>query len=486
MYRSRLSKNLDAHTLGYVSSVTEDSEIFQYDISGSQAHTVMLLENKILTKKEAAKILAALEKIKKQKFTAKIQHEDIHELVESLVVKKTGSHIGGKMHTARSRNDQVSLDIRMKIRDDINTLCSNLIELIDTLVSIAEKNQHTIMPLYTHLQQAQIGVFSHYLLAYADALFRDLDRLYVTYGRVNESPLGSGPIGGTSLPIDRQSTAKMLGFKGLVENTIDATSGRDFVAEYVGTIAILMTNLSRMAEDFILWSSFEFSFLELSDQFSSPSSVMPQKKNPDILELIRGKTAQIIGYQTSVLSIVKGLASGYSRDLQQIKTSIWPTSSISISTLFILNAMLKTMKVNKQKMRKAADSGHLIALDVAEHLVKRGIPFRTAHNIVGKLVQVAHDTNKPLVKLSIPQMKKLTKDSKISAKELHQIIQSTTLESSLQGRISLGSSGKREQERMISVRKKKISAYRIGIKKRSNQVDDAIQILMKKVKAIIR
>ena len=326
MYRSRLGGKLDESTLDFLSSIPEDQEIIIYDIIGSQAHTIMLYENKIMTKKEATKILLALEKLKKEKISLKSESEDIHELIESLVMKKAGKNAGGKMHTARSRNDQISLDIRMKIRDDINTICSCLLDIIETLVAVAEKNQDAIMPLYTHMQQAQTGVFSHYLLAYADALFRDLDRFYVTYGRVNQSPLGAGPIGGTSLPIDRQSTSKMLGFKGLVENSIDATGSRDFVAEYVGQIAILMTNLSRMAEDFILWSTSEFSFIELSDKYSSTSSVMPQKRNPDILELTRGKAAQVIGHQVAILSNIKGLPSGYNRDLQQIKSSIWSAS----------------------------------------------------------------------------------------------------------------------------------------------------------------
>ncbi|MGQ0638503.1 MAG: argininosuccinate lyase, partial [Nitrososphaerota archaeon] len=379
MYRSRLDGKLDEHTLDFLSSITDDEQITIYDIVGSQAHVMMLFENKIITKKDVAKILSALERLKKENLSMKSESEDIHELIESLIIKKVGKHVGGKMHTGRSRNDQISLDIRMKIRDDINMLCSCLLGIIETLVSMAEKNQDAIMPLYTHLQQAQVGVFSHYLLAYVDALFRDLDRFYVTYGRVNESPLGAGPIGGTSLPIDRQSTAKMLGFKGLVENSIDATGARDFVAEYVGQVAILMTNLSRLAEDFILWSTSEFSFIELSDKFASTSSVMPQKKNPDILELTRGKTAQVIGYQMAILSNIKGLPSGYSRDLQQIKTSIWSASKIAISALLVINAMLKTLKVNKHKMKKAIDSGYSISLDIAEHLVKDGIPFSVAH-----------------------------------------------------------------------------------------------------------
>lgn len=277
MYRSRLDQNLDDYTLDYVSSMQDDAEIAAFDIVGSQAHAIMLHENKILSRTDVRKILSALEKIKKEKLVAS-GSEDIHELIESLVIKKIGLASGGKMHTARSRNDQVSLDLRMKIRDDINVLCKALVDLIETLVLLAEKHTETPMPLYTHLQQAQIGTFSHYLLAYVDSLFRDLDRLYVTYGRVNESPLGAGPVGGTSIPIDRNSTAKMLGFKGLVENSIDATSSRDVAAEYVADVAILMTNLSRIAEDLIIWSTSEFSFVELSDRFASPSSVMPTKK----------------------------------------------------------------------------------------------------------------------------------------------------------------------------------------------------------------
>lgn len=486
MYRSRFTENLDEYTLDYLSSISEDKEIALYDIWGSQAHTIMLYENKIITKKDAAKILSALEKLKKENLSVKSDYEDIHELIESLVIKKAGKQAGGKMHTARSRNDQISLDIRMKIRDDINTLCSCLLDMIETLVSLAEKNSDSIMPLYTHLQQAQVGVFSHYLLAYADALFRDLDRFYVTYGRVNESPLGAGPIGGTSLPIDRQSTARMLGFKGIIENSIDATGSRDFVAEYVGQVAILMTNLSRLAEDFILWSSSEFSFIELSDKFASTSSVMPQKKNPDILELTRGKTAQVIGYQMAILSNIKGLPSGYSRDLQQIKASIWSASKIATSALVVINAMLKTLKVNKQKMKKALDSGYSVSLDIAEQLVKDGIPFRIAHAILGKLVQTVSKSKKPLSTLSISEIRKSLSDSGVEAKKLYKIIQDMTAYSSLNERISHGSSGRSEQQRMISDRKKKIQAYRVGTTKRTNEVKAAFENLSKKVKTLTK
>lgn len=486
MYRSRLGNDLNEITLDYVSSISDDVEIAIYDILGSQAHTIMLYENKIISKADVKKILQALESLKKEKFEKKSTAEDIHELIESLVIKKAGTASGGKMHTARSRNDQVSLDIRMKIRDDINILCNCLLDTVEVLVSLAQQHQKTIMPLYTHLQQAQAGVFSHYLLAYADSLFRDIDRLYVTYGRVNQSPLGAGPIGGTSIPIDRQSTAKMLGFKGIVENSIDATSTRDFVAEYVSTIAILMTNLSKIAEDFVIWSTSEFSFIELSDEFSSPSSVMPQKKNPDLLELTRGKTSEVIGNLMGILATIKGLATGYGRDLQQIKSAIWSTSKISISSLLVLKSMLLTISVNEKQMKKAAESGYLIALDIAEKLVKNGIPFRTSHKVSGYLVQTAYQTKKPLSKLSTTEIKKSIQDTKVDLKLVSNILKSTSILSSLHDRNSEGSAGFAEQKRMISNRIQKINAYRTGTTGRDNEVTNSFEKLSKKVKELIK
>ena len=486
MYRSRLGNDLNKITLDYVSSISDDVEIALYDILGSQAHTIMLYENKIITKAEVKKILSALESIKKEKFEKKSDAEDIHELIESLVIKRAGSASGGKMHSARSRNDQVSLDIRMKIRDDINILCSCILDAIEALVSLAQQHQKTVMPLYTHLQQAQVGVFSHYLLSYTDSLFRDIERLYVVYGRVNQSPLGAGPIGGTSLPINRQSTARMLGFHGIVENSIDATSTRDFVAEYVSVVAILMTNLSRIAEDFVIWSTSEFSFIELADEFTSPSSVMPQKKNPDILELTRGKTSEVIGHLMAILATIKGLATGYGRDLQQIKSAVWSTSKISITTLLVLKSMLLTLNVNEKQMKKAAEGGYLIALDIAEKLVQDGIPFRTTHKVVGQFVQVAFQAKKPLSKLTTSEIKQSVKGTTVDPKAVAKIIQSVSVFSSLKERTSEGSSGFNEQKRMIADRIKKTNAYRIGITKRDGNITNSLSNLSKKVKSLIK
>jgi argininosuccinate lyase len=486
MYRSRLGTDLSDITLDYVSSIKDDYQIALYDILGSQAHTLMLYENQIITKNDAKKILSALESLKNEKFDALTGAEDIHELIETLVIKKAGIASGGKMHTARSRNDQVSLDIRMKIRDDINIICNCLLDTIEALVSLAKNHQNTIMPLYTHLQQAQAGLFSHYLIAQADVMFRDFDRLYVAFNHVNQSPLGAGPVGGTSIAIDRHSTAKMLGFDSVLENSLDATSTRDFVAEYVSMVAILMTNLSRISEDFIIWSTSEFSFIELADEFTSPSSVMPQKKNPDILELTRGKTAEVIGNLTAILTTIKGLASGYGRDLQQIKSSIWSTSKISISALLILKSILLTIHVNEKEMKKVAESSYLIALDIAEKLVQDGIPFRTTHKIAGGLVQLAHQYNKSMNKLTVKEISKITQDTKITPSLIMKIIKSTTITSSLKERKSFGSSGYAEQKRMIEDRTNKINSYRINTTKRDNNISKAIDNLSDKVSELIK
>ena len=485
MYRSRLGNDLSDITLDYVSSINDDAAIAFYDIVGSQAHALMLYQQNIITKNDAKKILSSLEILKDETFDSSSGAEDIHELIEALVIKRAGMASGGKMHTARSRNDQVVLDIRMKIRDDINIVCNCILDTIEALVSVAKNHQKTIMPLYTHLQQAQAGLFSHYLLAHADVLSRDFQRLYGTFERINQSPLGAGPVGGTSIPIDRHSTAKMLGFDDVVENSIDATSTRDFVAEYISMISILMTNLSKIAEDFVIWSTSEFSFIELADEFTSPSSVMPQKKNPDILELTRGKTAEVIGNLTAILTTVKGLASGYGRDLQQIKSSIWSTSKISINTLLIFKSMLLTLKVNEKQMKKVTESSNLIALDIAEKLVQEGIPFRVTHKIAGSLVQLAHLSKKPISKLTSSDIKKSVVDTKVDPKLVSEIISSITVVSSLKERKSYGSSGYDEQKRMISDRLKKINDFRTDLTRRENKINSSLEDLKKQIDEII-
>ena len=276
----------------------------------------------------------------------------------------------------------------------------------------------------------------------------------------------------------------MLGFDDIVENSIDATSTRDFVAEYVAMISILMTNLSKISEDFIIWSTSEFSFIELADEFTSPSSVMPQKKNPDILELTRGKTSEVIGNLITVLTTIKGLASGYGRDLQQIKSSIWSTSKISINALVILKSILLTMKVNEKQMKKITESSNLIALDIAEKLVQHGVPFRITHQIAGILVQLASQSKKPISKLTLSEIKKSVGDTKISPETILKIISSLSVVSSLKERKSYGSSGYAEQKRMISDRTKKINKLRIDLTKRENKINSSIELLQIQVDEI--
>ena len=484
MYRARMLRGIEKNALNYVSSLSDDLNIAHYDILGSKAHVIMLYEQNLLTKVDLKKILSALNGITNSHLTNNTDSEDIHELIEYLVIKRAGSSSGGKMHTARSRNDQVSLDIRLKIRDDANILAGCITNLIKILLGLAKLHTKTIFPLYTHMQKAQVGVFSHYLLAQVDILFRDLDRLLGVYSRINKNPLGAGPIGGTSLPINRKSVSTMLGFDGIVENSIDATSSRDVAVEFVSVSSILMSNLSRIAEDIVLWSSDEFSFVELSDNFSSPSSVMPQKKNPDILELTRGKAAKTFGLLLAVLSTTKGLATGYSRDLQEMKSSIFDASQISIGALTILAFVFQTIHINKKNMNGAATSGYLVALDLAEQLVTKGIPFRTAHQISGKLVGLAHSKEVPLDKLTVSQISKAV--SSPTPKVILSIMKNLTPTESARIRISQGSAGFKNQSSMINQRKKMLDKYNKIINQQTKLVTNAVAKLSSRSSILAR
>lgn len=484
MYRSRLGSDIDRTTLDYLSSISEDTQIMPYDIACSQAHTIMLHDQQIISRDDARRILEALKEVSDRGPDEASKAEDIHEYIEAEVVSSAGMDSGGKMQTGRSRNDQVSCDIRMKIRDDINLISLRLLDLVETLLSLASAHKKTVMPLYTHLQRAQAGTFSHYALSCADILLRDLGRLSAVYERVNQNPLGSGPVGGTSINIDRKITTELLGFDGVVDNSIDATSSRDCMAEYVSALSILMTGLSRMAEDFVLWSTDEFGFIEISDELASPSSIMPQKKNPDIMELTRGKAADVIGCLVSVLSASKGLATGYGRDLQQAKQSVWRASVISIGAATVMRSVLLTLTVNKKQMKKAAEKSYVIALDIAEELVRQGIPFRQAHQISGRLVQAAHDIGKPLSKLDISQIRDSLAETGAEPGAVADILAQTTLSSSLKSRISQGSSGFAQQTKMIRSRKTAVSKMRKGITDRDLRVAGAFDRLARRVSEI--
>lgn len=486
MYRSRPKGTMDDDVLAFLSSIQHDQSILYYDILGSEAHSVMLHEQGVISLEELKKILAALEEAKNRHGAVDTEGaEDIHEALEAFVIKQAGMGAGGKMHTARSRNDQVVLDMRMKVRDDINALCASVIELIDALVRQAGKNRDAVMPLYTHTQQGQLGTFSHVLLSYVDALFRDLERIYQCFGRINQSPLGACAIAGTSIDIDRKRTAVLLGFDGLVRNSVDATTSRDVFVEYVASLSMLSATLARIAEDLIIWSTTEFGFVGLDDRYSSTSSAMPQKKNPDPLELARAKAAVMTGRLVSVLGITKSLPSGYSRDLQELKQQVLEASSAAIGTVNVMRGVVETTKVNKKRMLEVSKTSYAVSLDIAEQLVAKGLPFRNAHKIVGALVAKAAAKNIPLsavaVKDAAAVLKKVKPEKKLGAEELARITKSMTPARSISLRKSAGSPNPKEQDEMIKTAKSKLAGYKEGVGKRTKFVQGSLANLAKTV-----
>ena len=496
LYRSRQIENLDKDVLNFLSSLNEDINIISYDILGTQAHCLMLNKIGILTSKELSKILLSLSKIKfESKNNETIQKnilsnelflsEDIHELIESIVIQDIGIDIGGKMHTGRSRNDQVILDVRMKLRDDVIDICELIINVIKSLIEKSKEHKNTIISLYTHLQQAQIGTVSHYFLSYSFNLLRDLERISSSFDKINLSPLGSCAIGGTGIPIDRNYTASILGFRGLLENSIDATSSRDSMIEYLSFLSILMSTLSRIAEDFILWSTSEFNYIELSDRYSSTSSVMPQKKNPDPLEILRSRTSIVMGMLISSLSIIKNLPSGYHRDLQDLKPLLSNSSKIVKESLLIMKGIIDTLKVNKKNTYNSANKSYGVSLDIAEQIViKYNIPFRKVHKLVGALVQ--HAIKNENISLSqIPKedlnnILNLTK-IKIDVDEFMLIIKDTTPEKSILFRKSYGSPNPVQQNEMVNSIEKSLLVYCKVVSERKELLKAAFDNLEKEV-----
>jgi argininosuccinate lyase len=486
MYRSRPKGRMDDNVLAFLSSIQHDQSILYYDIVGSEAHSVMLHEQGVITLEELKKILTALEAAKNNPGIVETEGaEDIHEALEAFVIKQAAMGAGGKMHTARSRNDQVVLDMRMKVRADVNTLCKLIMDLIQSLVKHASKNRDAVMPLYTHTQQGQLGTFSHILLSYADALFRDLERIYQCFGRINQSPLGACAIGGTSIDIDRKRTAVLLGFDGLVRNSVDATTSRDVFLEYVSSLSILSTTLARMAEDLIVWSTTEFGFVELDDRYSSTSSAMPQKKNPDPLELVRAKSSVMTGRLVSMLGITKSLPSGYNRDLQDLKLQLFEASSTAIGTVRVMQGIIETTNVHKKKMLEVSKSSYALSLDIAEQLVRKGLPFRNAHKIVGALVVRTSSRLVPLSKVTVNDatsvLKKVKPEGKLEAAELARIAKSMTPARSLALRKSIGSPNLGEQDEMIKLAKSKLAGYQQGVDKRVKFIDGSLTNLSKTV-----
>ena len=389
MWAGRFSKEVDETVNAFNSSISFDGRMYAQDIRGSIAHATMLGDCGIIPKTDAETIIEGLKGILADLDSGALlmdpTAEDIHMFVEAELTKRIGD-AGKRLHTARSRNDQVALDVRLILRDEIAEIRKLLHILLRTLVKIAEQHTETIMPGYTHLQRAQPVTLAHHILAYVWMLLRDDGRLTDTAKRMNFCPLGAGALAGTTYPINRKQTAELLGFTAPVPNSLDAVSDRDFCVELANALSLLMVHLSRFSEEIILWCSWEFKFIELDDAYATGSSIMPQKKNPDVTELIRGKTGRVIGDLTTLLSMLKGLPLAYNKDMQEDKESIFDAIDQAKLCLKTFDPMLATMRVNKENMRAAAAKGFINATDCADYLVKKGLPFRDAYKITGTLV----------------------------------------------------------------------------------------------------
>lgn len=399
-------------TAGVVESFTEsisfDRRLWRYDIEGSIAHATMLGREGIIPRRDAEKIIAGLREIaadiESGKFRFREDLEDIHMNIEAALIRKIGE-AGKRLHTARSRNDQVALDLRLYLRDSIDRISGLIRELQGTLLDAAEKHIDWVMPGYTHLQRAQPVLLSHHLLAYVEMFGRDRERLAETRKRVNVLPLGAGALAGTSLPIDRAYVARLLGFERVAENSIDAVSDRDFALEFLGDAAIIAVHLSRIAEELVLWSAEEFSFVELPDAFTTGSSIMPQKKNPDVAELIRGKSGRVFGALAGLLATVKGLPLSYNRDLQEDKVPVFDAVDTLSAAVSVLSAMLPKIRFRRERLKETAASAYATATDIAEYLVRKGMPFREAHEVTGRIVLHCVGNGKPLSALKLGELR---------------------------------------------------------------------------------
>ncbi|MBM7584950.1 argininosuccinate lyase [Bacillus pakistanensis] len=408
VWSGRFQKQPEDWVDEFNASIPFDQQLVDEDIEGSIAHVTMLMDNKILTSEEGNKILGGLhslaDKAKSKELTYSTSLEDIHCNLEKLLTDEVGE-IGGKLHTGRSRNDQVATDMHLYLKRRVLEIIESIEELQENLLVQAEEHVYTIMPGYTHLQRAQPISFSHHLMAYFWMLERDKDRMKNGLERIDLCPLGAGALAGTTYPIDRLQTAEILGFQGIYENSMDAVSDRDFILEFLSNSSILMMHLSRFAEELILWTSQEFNFVELDDTFTTGSSIMPQKKNPDMAELVRGKTGRVYGNLFSLLTVLKGLPLAYNKDMQEDKEGMFDTVETTKGSLKIFAGMVGTMKVNKASMEKAVDEDFSNATELADYLATKGIPFRQAHEIVGQLVLYCIQNNCYLKDLSISQFK---------------------------------------------------------------------------------
>lgn len=454
LWKGRFSKALDSKTNDFNSSIKFDSRMFEVDIEGSIAHATMLAKCGIITEEDKTLIVNELAKmideIKNGELLIDPNAEDIHSFVEGELTERIGD-AGKRLHTARSRNDQVALDIRMCLRKDVDELMGLLRDFAIVLNNKAEEYYDTVMPGYTHMQRAQPVSFGHHLLAYCEMIMRDIQRLQDAFDRMNVSPLGCGALAGTTYPIDRDMTAELLGFTGPTRNSLDGVSDRDFCAEVSFAISLAMVHLSRFSEEIILWCSWEFKFIELDDAFSTGSSIMPQKKNPDITELIRGKSGRVFGDLMALLSMMKGLPLAYNKDMQEDKEATFDAVDTLKLCLTPLIPMVETMKVNKANMRKAAAGGFINATDCADYLVsQKDIPFRDAYKITGQLVSMCIEKGLDLESLPLSEYQS------VCDKFDEEVYTFINLDKCLNDRTSLGGPAPSNVLKEVEIMKKRI------------------------------
>ena len=408
VWGGRFSQETDALVNRFNASIGFDHHLYSYDIEGSIAHCRMLANQGIITDEEATDIVEALGKIKREldhgEFSFDEDYEDIHGLVEKALVDKVGT-LGEKLHTGRSRNDQIALDVRLYVRDAIRGVTDLIKESRRALVRLAEENLHIVMPGYTHLQRAQPVLLSHHLMAYNEMFKRDSERFQEGFRRVNIMPLGSAALAGPTFDLSREMVAEELGFDGISQNSMDAVSDRDFVLEFLFNASVLMMHMSRLSEELVIWSSQEFGFIAISDAFCTGSSIMPQKKNPDLPELIRGKTGRVYGHLISLLTTMKGLPLTYNKDIQEDKEALFDSSDTVQICLEVMARLLGEITFKEERLKEAVEKGFLVATDLADYLVGRGITFREAHEIVGEMVLFAIDQKKELHELALNEMK---------------------------------------------------------------------------------
>lgn len=408
LWGGRFSKQTDKAVDDFNSSIRFDARMYAQDIAGSIAHAKMLGKQGIIPKEDSELIIKTLGEIKEDiengNVEFEIDAEDIHMNIETILISRIGD-AGKKLHTGRSRNDQVALDVRIYLRHEADEISAMLKELRGILLGIAERNIDTIMPGYTHLQKAQPITLAHHIMAYYEMFRRDGERLNDCRGRINVMPLGSGALAGTTYPLDREFVAEQLGFDGVTQNSLDGVSDRDFVCELAFDLSMIMTHLSRFSEEIILWSSNEFGFIELDDAYSTGSSIMPQKKNPDVAELVRGKSGRVYGSLMGLLTMMKGLPLAYNKDMQEDKEQIFDAVDTVKMCLPVFGRMLDTMTVRRDKMLNGAKGGFTNATDVADYLVKHGLPFRDAHGVVGRMVAYCIENDTVIDALSMEEMK---------------------------------------------------------------------------------